>query len=90
MKSVKLFKVHVFKSYMAIECGVRWFTKIPSNDCYSYSEVLEEREVELPEGFDYDAETNTFRKNGTHYELVNDNIGGLFLVSSEEIVILIE
>lgn len=76
--------------YMASVCGVRWFTLIHPNDCYSYSEVIEQREVELPEGFDYDAETDTFWKNGTHYELVNDNIGGLFLVSSEEIVILIE
>lgn len=86
MKIIKMFKVNMSKAYMASECGTRWMTSVPSNDVYYYSETLEERDIELPEGFEYNAESHTFWKGDTNYELVNENDGSVLLVSVNDIV----
>ena len=46
---MKLYKINVYESYIEDACGVSWFIYKPSEIYYKY-EILEEVEIELPEG----------------------------------------
>ena len=83
---IKLFKVNVYQSYRADETGVRWFLYEPCDNVYHKCEILEEVEKELPKGITYDDFTMSFDDNGHDCQMVNDQDGNVYLVSSERII----
>lgn len=84
--TIKLFKVNVYQAYRADETGVRWFLYEPSDNVYHKCEILDEVEKELPKGITYDDFTMTFDDNGHDCQMVTDQDGYVYLVSSERII----
>lgn len=83
---MKLYKVHFYQAYRADECETVWLAQIPENNEYYYSEVLETKEVELPEGVTYDQEFNSFSCYGKDCDLVTEGDGTVSLVSEDGIM----
>lgn len=83
---IKLFKVNVYQAYRADETGVRWFLYEPFDNVYHKCEILDEVEKELPKGITYDDFTMTFDDNGHDCQMVTDQDGYVYLVSSERII----
>lgn len=85
---MKFYKLHFYQAYRADECGTRWLPFIPTDSDYQKSEVLQEREVTLPDGVTYNKENNVFAYKGKAFdcELVNEADGSVSLVTSEEVI----
>lgn len=83
---IKLFKVNVYQAYRADEEGIRWFLYEPSDNIHYKVEILDENEIELPNGITYDEFTMTFDDNGHDCQMVQDYDNHVYLVSSERIV----
>lgn len=83
---VMMYKVHTYQAYRADECGTKWMTSEPADTVYYKSETLERAAKHLPEGFEFDPDTETFSKCGVEYKLVNETDGSVSLVSAEGII----
>ena len=83
---MKFYEVHFYQTYRADECGTRWLPFMPSDSVYQKSEILQEREVTLPDGVTYNKDTNIFAYKGKYCELVNEEDGTVSLVTDEEII----
>lgn len=53
-KTIKLYLCENTKAYMADECGVATLTQEPVNTVYYDSYVIDEDDIELPEGVTYE------------------------------------
>ena len=83
---IKLYKVRIYQAYRADEEGVRWFTYKP-NDTSDYKhEIVDEVEVELPDGISYNEALMSFDDKGHDCQLVTEKDGSASLVSSERII----
>lgn len=89
---MKLYLINTYEAYIAQEQGIRAFREIP-NDTIDYKhEVLEEADVELPNGFSIektqgDGEEIFFGKEAA--EMITERIDGKYvtsLVTSDGIV----
>ena len=84
--TIKLYKVNIYQAYRADEQGIRWFTDKPADTEYYNHEIMEEREVKLPEGITYDSERMAFSDRGHDCQMVTEKDGSLSLVSPERII----
>lgn len=48
---MKLYLINTYEAYIAKEQGIRAFREIPNDTLYYKHELLEQAEVELPDGF---------------------------------------
>ena len=83
---MKLFKANVYEAYRADEKGIRWFLYEPCDNIHYKVEILDEVEIELPNGITFDEFTMTFDDNGYDCQMVQGKDNYVYLVSSERIV----
>lgn len=89
---MKLYLINVYEAYRADEQGVRAFVEIPKDTIHYKHEVINEADVELPEGYEICATEGNGSEifNGDEaVELITKRRGDCFitsLVSSDGIV----
>ena len=79
---IKLYKVDVYQAYRADECGVRFFTYLPSDTEYYKHALLEVVEKELPKGITFDEIYDRFDDNGYDCQMFTNEDGSVSLVSA--------
>lgn len=86
--TVRLYLNNVYQAYMATECGKIWTIEPISNDIYYKSEIIDEAEFLLPDGFKVkDFLGGKYIDDGVReWELVTENDLSVVLVSAEGII----
>ena len=88
-ESVTLYLVNTYEAYMASEHGITASVKEPNDTLYYKHEILDEQEVELPDGYTFDGE---FWVGNNHAELITEREDNgdyvTYLVSSQGMVVL--
>ena len=82
---IKLYKVNVYDIYIKKEIRVEWHEKKPVDSVFYKYEILEEVEIELPEGVTYKDILILFNDNGDCI-MVNNKDCTVCVVSPERII----
>lgn len=80
---ITLYKINILHSYIEDECGISWVIYKPSTIFYKY-EILEEVEIELPEGVT--RKDILFLSNDNTCVMINNKDCTVCAVSSERII----
>ena len=82
---MKLYKVNKYDKYIAEEIRVEWHEKKPVDSVFYKYEILEEVEIELPEGVTHKDILVLFNDNGDCI-IINNKDCTVCAVSSERII----